>query len=278
MEVLHESNKRKEPFMALTLASLVDSVNLEMQNHERRGSATAIGDGDSRAFIVAPMGGYITEDAVWTAAIDGAGTDQYVMDYTTGVCTFTIAPDLDAEVSFVFNYTPYHPTVVEDAITAAASAIFPWFYDSASQDISLDGTSNEYELDDCEEVTSVMTAVSGSSNYVRIPRKKYEILSVDGVKTLRFFTTPGAGTARVLEITRPLITTLPDRAKSALVSYACYYLITTRMAPRVRTDIAVATQGTGTLSPRQMNDAATSLYLRMQMQLQQVRQRPWSTF
>jgi hypothetical protein len=69
---------------------------------------------------------------------------------------------------------------------------------------------------------------------------------------------------------------LPARAQHPIVSYALYYLLTQKVAPRIRADVAIVTQGRGNLSPRQMNDAANSLYLRYQVQLANYRMSPWS--
>ena len=69
---------------------------------------------------------------------------------------------------------------------------------------------------------------------------------------------------------------LPARASHPIVSYACFYLLTQKVAPRIRSDVAIVTQGRGNLSPRQMNDAANSFYLRYQMQMTNYRMSPWS--
>lgn len=68
---------------------------------------------------------------------------------------------------------------------------------------------------------------------------------------------------------------LPDTAKDPIISYACYYLLTQKVAPRVRNDIAVVTQGRGVLSPRQMNDSAQAFAFRYQLQLAKAKMQPW---
>lgn len=278
--------------MSSTLSSLVDDVNLELQNHEQRGSATATGDGDTRAFIVAPMCSYITDDYIWTVEVDGAGvgSDTYVMDFTTGVCTFVIAPDLSSVVNFVFNYTPFHPDMVEQAINAAINNLFPSFYVKTSTVIAASSSTNyEYTLPATAEfVTGVFGGDSATGPWERLTRsKRYEVEMEDGVASLRFYAEPEDSYLRVRYIARPQPISsgdtieetagLPSRAKDPIISYACYYLLTQKLAPRTRADVAIATQGQGVLTPRQMNDTINTFFMRYQFQMASLKMLPWTS-
>jgi hypothetical protein len=93
--------------MSTTLTNLIDAVNAELENHAMRGSAEDEGDGTTAAFLIAPMSSFIVDDATFAAYISGALTTAYVMDYDSGVITFTAAPALAAPLVFDFNYVAW---------------------------------------------------------------------------------------------------------------------------------------------------------------------------
>lgn len=265
--------------MALTTISLFNSVNLELQNHDQRGSASATGNGVDNAFIVAPLGGYVTDDAVWGVWVDEVEDTEAVMDFDTGICTFPTPPAEGSAINFIFNFKSYNDTVVETAVATAIDALFPAFYVEAIDDAITedDFVGNELAIADCEAVIGFMLGTDDV--WQRTPRKNFEFYKAAGAGVLRFFSgAPTSDQMRLHYITRPTITDLPDRAAAPIISYACYYLLEQKTAARTRGDVAIVTQGTGTLSPRQMNDAANAFYLRFQMQLATMKMRPWSTF
>jgi hypothetical protein len=265
--------------MALTTDSLFNSVNLELQNHDQRGSASAVGNGIDNAFIVAPLGGYVTDDAVWGVWVNGVENTSDTMDYDTGIFTFASPPDDGDEILFTFNFKSYNDKVVDQAILTAIDALFPWFYSEAIDDTitEADFEDNELEIEDCEAVIGFM--LNSGSSWARTPRKNFEMYKAGGSAFIRFFSgAPTADKMRIHYVTRPLIADLPDRAAYPIISYACYYLLQQKTAARTRGDVAIVTQGTGTLSPRQMNDAGNAFLLRFQMQCQTMRQKPWSVF
>ena len=265
--------------MALTTDSLFNSVNLELQNHDQRGSASAVGNGIDNAFIVAPLGGYITDDAVWGVWVDGAESTDAIMDFDTGICTFPIPPAIASSVQFTFNFKAYNDKVVDQAILTAIDALFPWFYSEAIDDsiVADDFDDNELEIDDCEAVIGFM--MNSGCAWSRTPRKNFEMYKAGGSAFIRFFDgAPTADAMRLHYVTRPAIADLPDRAAAPIISYACYYLMQQKTLARTRGDVAIVTQGTGTLSPRQMNDAGNAFLLRFQMQCQSMRMKPWSVF
>jgi hypothetical protein len=262
--------------MALTLNNTITAVNAELENITYRGACEAEGDGLTAIFHIAPQGYYIVDGSIG-CALDGVTTSAFTMDYAGGLCTLTSTPASGVAIYWQFDYQPWPAGVVEDSIEAAVYSCYPYFYTNTHEDFTPDGSTYEFDISDGDVVTRVMFRSGTSGAWSLLQRKTYEVIN-DGTHTLRFWTAPATGYMKVFYITRPTLTTIPDRALPAIVSYACYYLITSKMAPRVRTDVAVATQGTGTLSPRQMGDAANAFYMRCMMQLAQVRMQPWSIY
>lgn len=264
--------------MALTLESLVNSVNLEIQNHEKRGSATATGDGVMSAFIVPPLGSYITNDATWGVWLDGEVTTAFTMDFDSGVCTMDSPPAVDSAVLFQFNYKSYNDAVVDQAVNTAIDMLFPSFYVEAIDDTITSGDfeGNELAIEDCEAVIGFM--LYDGTTWKRAKRGSFELYKAAGAGVLRFYNSaPTADLMRIHYITRATVSDLPDRAAFPIISYACYYLLLQKTSARTRGDIAIVTQGTGVLSPRQMNDAANIFYIRYQMQLASMKMRPWAS-
>jgi hypothetical protein len=264
--------------MALTINSLVAAVNLELQNHTRRGAATSTGDATSTAFLVAPMGGYIIDDATFAVFVDAVEDTAGVMDFLTGIYEFNTAPHLNDAIQFIFNYKSYNDTVVQSAVEAGINSLFPAFYVEKTNATytSTSFVDGELAIPDCEAVIGYMT--NSGTAWSRVPRKNYEMHKNGAVPALRFFSgAPSATEHRLHYIARAAVADLPDRAAAPIVSYSCYYLLLQKTAARTRSDVAIVTQGTGTLSPRQINDAANAFYLRYQMQLASVKMRPWST-
>jgi hypothetical protein len=263
--------------MALTINSLVAAVNLELQNHTKRGTATAEGDGTTTAFLVAPLGGYVINNDTFAVFDDSVEITNGTMEFDTGLYDFSTSPADHSALAFVFDYRSYHDTVVQSAVEAAIESLFPSFYSEKIDDTitSSDFVDNELSIPDCEAVIGFMT--NSGTAWTRNPRRNYELYNDGTSPILRFFGgPPTADTMRVHYIARSAVADLPDRAIHPIVSYACYYLLLQKSLLRARGDVAIVTQGTGTLSPRQMNDAANAFYLRYQMQLSTVKKRPWS--
>jgi hypothetical protein len=116
--------------------------------------------------------------------------------------------------------------------------------------------------------------------------KRYEVYPGEGTVTARFYTAPASGFLRAHCICRPTkltaltdsiesVSGLPTRAKDALISYACWYLLSQKLVPRVRADIAVTTQNSAALMPSQMNYAGQSYLMRYQFQLASLKMPPW---
>jgi hypothetical protein len=264
--------------MSLTLPTLVTSVNQELDNFNMQGSATATGDGATTSYLIAPLGRFIANDATLLVYVGGVATTSFTMNYDTGVLTFTAAPALAAVITFSFTHSPFNDSVIDQAITIAIDSLFPAFYVEKTNVTytSASFVDGELAIPDCEAVIGYMT--NSGTAWSRVPRKNYEMHKSGSSPTLRFFSgAPTATEHRLHYVARAALADLPDRAAAPIISYACYYMLMQKTAARTRGDIAIVTQGTGTLSPRQMNDAANAFYLRYQMQLATMKMRPWST-
>ncbi len=351
--------------MPVTKANLVSLVNQELENYTRKGSGEATADGTLKAFLVAPHGYQIIENANFLVYLDDVATSAFTMDYTSGVCTMTSTPTAAVVVSFLYDYIYWPDALVVQAINAGIVALFPHFYvQTLDSTITTDGETYEFTLPaGTAYVGSVSYREAVTDPWVRYQRnRRYEVIQDGTSQIIRFYEAPDTGTLRVHSIARPaemtvedsstvavnditvanpsivgtsavhglttgdlvyftlvgttpeinltyqvvtvtdtthfsvpvnvatvtdeagfmvftdsLETTcgLPARAQHPIVSYACYYLLTQKTAPRIRADVAVVTQGRGNLSPRQMTDAANSFYLRHQMQVATSKQSPW---
>lgn len=270
--------------MSVTLDELVASVNRELENKTYHGSAEVTGDGSASLFLVAPVGFTVVEDSV-SVTINDEATSEYTFDYDSGICTMNSVPTTAHTIHWEFDYVSFSETIVQSAIQAAVQAMFPAFYVTDVITATSDGETYEFELgDDVEFLTSLEYMGETSDRYYRRKRHRWEVYDDAGTKYLQFYLAPPAGTLRARVIKRPsAITTdlatagLPERAADPIVSYACYHLLTQKMAPRIRADIAVATQGQGAVFPSQMRYAVESFNLRWQVQLAANRMPPWSS-
>lgn len=274
--------------MSITLESLVESVNSELENRTISGSAEVTGDGKTSVFLIAPPGRSIVEDADFAVYINDIATSEYTMDYDSGECTMTSVPATTDEISWSFNYCYWPETLVIAAVNAGINALFPHFYVPTATAIATDGTSYEYDMTETVQfVTSIDTSSAETGPWKRLSSSRYELYYDAGGTVVRFYTAPDTGYIRPHCISRPIVlvnlsddiesdSKLPSQAANPIISYACYYLLSQKVAPRTRQDISIATTGTGNLSPRQMNDATNSFYLRFQMQLASSKMRPWS--
>lgn len=264
--------------MSLSLSTLVTAVNAELENTVKRGAAEVNGDGDTNAFLLTPTGQSIVDDDIFAVAIDGTPTSAYEMDFATGICLMDAAPAADETVTFIFDYQTWPDSLVTQAVNASVDNLFPAFYAAGATTGTADGTTAEFELDEAVEfVQSIDTRTDSSSPWRAQNRARYTIFRDGLVPTIRFYAPPAVGDLRFHTISRPALADLPDRAADPIISYACWYLLVQKVAPRTRGDVAVVTQGTGTLSPRQMNDATQAFLMRYQFQLASVKSPPWSS-
>lgn len=277
--------------MAVTLANLIDGVNDELENRTHFGSAEVVADGVADEWDISPLGYSIMDDADFLCLKDGTVQTEptdFTMNFNNGVCTLSSVPTVGTSLRWYFNYRAWSDTQVTRAVNAGIQSLFPSIYCEVSTEVACDGSDDEFDLSDYDEFVKAYDWKSSSdTRYTKKRMKDFEIFKEDTHKVISFFDPPDAGTLRIHTISRPralssttdeLVTEalIPDRTMFPIISYACYYLLTQKVAPRARGDVAIVTQGSGTLSPRQMNDAANAFYLRHQMQLATIKMPPWS--
>jgi hypothetical protein len=274
--------------MSITLAGLITAVDAETENIAQRGNASATGNATATAFIIAPPNRKVLSNDHFGCWVDTVADTTGAMDYTTGVYTFPANQDGHA-ITWEFDHVYWTSTMVTAAINAAITALFPHFYVGTPEIVTIVDGQYEYTLTtpEVEFIKDVQTRSASDGPWVAMKRIKYAPFRDGDHFNLRFYTAP-SGYLRVNCISRPSwvssgtppATTLnvPDRATDPIVSYACYYLLSQKMAPRMRIDTAVTTTGGGNLSPRQMNDASNGFFLRYQMQIASSKMPPWSSY
>lgn len=276
--------------MSVTLTDLVTAVNAELENKIYSGSAEVVGDDETSSFSIAPTGYSVVNDnafRVYLGDVLLASPANYTMDFVSGICDMDSTPTSSETLMWMFNYTVWPETLVKQAINAGIQALFPSIYVATVRTVATGAIPTEYELDDLVEFVTGADTLSGASWARKRRAPNYEVFRDGSHLTARFYSAP-SGSVRFHTIERPtpltadsdtLTTTssIPERCLHPIVSYSCYYLLTQKVAPRTRSDASIAIQGQGNLSPRQMNDASNSFYLRYQMQLQSIKMPPWSS-
>lgn len=276
--------------MAITLTNLIEMVNTELENRTHFGTAEVVADGVRQDWNIAPLGYKILDDVDFLVLQNGVEviSSEYSMNFDSGVCHIDTLPTLGDTMKWYFNYRTWDDTQVTTAINAGIQSLFPAIYSEVVLEETADGVADEFDLDPyVEYVKSYDWQTTGATTWERKRARDFEIFRDDDHKVISFFSPPAAGTLRLHTISRPVSLSsttddlvadslIPERCAFPVVSYACYYLLTQRTAPRAKGDVAIITQGSGTLSPRQMNDAANAFYLRYQMQLAAIKMPPWS--
>lgn len=269
--------------MSFALDELIGMVNDEVDNHPIHTAVGAEGDGETTAFHIAPTSRYVVDDSSFVPYVGGIEVSSFAMDFDSGDITFPTAPADLASIWVQFSHTVWTDAMVGTAIDAAVAALFPAFYRSSVETVAANGSDRELSLttEDVECIRQVESSSTLTGPWTAISRNKYDRYMDGDTRTIRFFSPPPSGYIRAHLICRPALVdqtglNVPDRAIAPIISYACYYLLTQKMAQRVRSDTAANTYGSGTLSPRQMNDASNAFYLRYQMQLATTKMRPWS--
>lgn len=271
--------------MAYTLEDIRDMVNAELENHEIMGSFDFIGDGTTTQWYVAPPGFFVVPDTL-VVKVDGVAAGGSV-DGLSGILTMESAPAGTKVCRATFKYHAWSDDVIDSMINATINSMFPSIYVRATDTITTDGTSFEYDVDDTVEfVIGVEFKDTSSTNYTKKRNTRYTIFTDGTHKVIRFFTAPAAGTVRIHTISRllPLSSDsdtlaaagIPERAADALVSGSVYRCLLQKSAPRIRSDVAVASMGTGSIFPSMMAQVAQSWLMRFQFQMASIRMAPWS--
>lgn len=258
------------------LAGLDALVNNETGNTVGQDNFTDKGDGETTKFSISPPLRTLVDTGTFTCLVDGVEDTTGIMDFISGVYTFRAAPAPSVEIEWRFDYVYWSDAVVEAAVRAGISNVFPFFYHPTTEVLG-SAVEHTFATVGAEVVTMVVTT---GASITKIPRSKYTSYHSGDDLVLRWYGSAPAGTIRAHIVCRPALVegvlNVTDRAIAPIVSYATYYLLNQKQAERMRGDTALATVGQGNLSPRQMNDASNSFNLQYQSQCQQGKQLPWS--
>lgn len=271
--------------MAYTLEDIRVMVNAELENHEIMGTFDFIGDGTTTQWYVAPPGFFVVPD---TLVVKVDGTEQNAtVDGLSGILTMDSAPAGTTVCQATFKYHAWSDDVIDSMINATINSMFPSIYVRGTETITSDGSSYEYDVPATVEfVLGVELMESSATNYTKKRSTKYTIFTDGTHKVIRFFSPPEAGTLRLHTISRPSELTadddtlaaagIPERAADTLVSGSIYRCLLQKSAPRIRSDVAVASMGTGTIFPSMMTQVAQAWLMRFQFQMASVKMAPWS--
>ena len=266
--------------------SILDRVNQELRNYTERGifkHTVDTTEDDSLSVFQLPHQNIATS----AATINGT-TATHTLEGDAGYITLA-TPAANTNVLLVtYTYRFWNDTMVKQAILSGVEALWEKFYVMATDEtLSTVAGTYEYALPALSEVVrAVEWRASSSDPWKTLRGSRYTLFTNGQTKTLRFYENPTAGSLRLHLVKRvapfaadtDLTGTvgLPDRAVEPIVNFACYKLIKELQAKRVRIDKAIATQGSGFLSPRQLADSASQYYLAYQVSLADRRMKPWS--
>lgn len=271
--------------MATTLANLKERVNAELENAPMIGGSSIDVEAGSQQWYIAPPGFFVLDTPAPTMELDGSNV-SITVDPTTGIAT-AAAPQTAGTGVFNFMYVSWTDDIIGQAINATIQNLFPSFYVAGVQDETPDGSTYEFDLDvGVEFCTGVETRTSTTDGWSRKRKARYTIFTDGDHNVIRFYTAPESGYMRLHTISRPVALAsdsddlsdagLPERAADPIVSGSVYYLLLQKSAPRIRSDVAVATMGTGTVFPTMMAQVAQSWLMRYQFQLASMKMPPWS--
>lgn len=269
-----------------TMAQIRELINrTEIENNRILGNSTFTGNGETTSWYVAPPGFYIYEDS-FSVTVDGVAA-SHTLDSVTGIVTMNSVPADGSLGVCSFQAQAFPDFQVDAAINSAIQLLFPAFYLTDNEIVACDGDTYEFTMPESVEVVTSVDYRSGTSGgWSRQDRRRRFTVEKDGDSiVIRFYTAPSSGYLRFHTVSRPGLFTyedqplsalgLPGRAAQAIIPAAVYQLLMAKSAVRIRTDVAVATMGTGTVFPSMMSSVASNWLMRYQFVLNSIRMKPW---
>lgn len=224
------------------------------------------------------------------------GSAVYSFDPGSSACTFdftsisgTTTVPAGTRLDWTYNYTHWHEEDIVWALYDAIYALSPDFYKQSVIEITADGSPSYELVDDSDEPVERVRDVSVSSDgttWERLsPQRHYRIERGElDAATLVLFNPESSGTIRVACTVRPRPLAngtetladlgLPERAQRTIVLYAAWTLIEQRIIPRMRSDIAVVTQGEGVPTPYMLLQHSARIKALLDTELQRQHMRP----
>lgn len=280
--------------MSLTRDQLVERVRHLLFDFPAPASATETGDDVTTTWILPDR--YVDETRLSVYMTPSGGTPVVV---TGDSAIYSFSPDSSAVVftsppssGTVLDFTYwYHHWQTEDVIWALVDAVYdlaPNFYVTATLQITPTGAKTYAITDPSGEPPIYVRRVSlaeDSETYERLPRSYWRIdRGALDAATLVFFEEQSSGLIEVEYTVRPRPFAagddtladlgLPERVQRAIVLHATWTLLEQRINPRMRSDIAVVTQGEGVPTPSQLLQHSARVKALLDLELQRQRMRP----
>lgn len=235
--------------------------------------------------------------AVYVDTVLKTPVTHYSVDEHAGIVSFVTAPGSGAVILVYYTHSRWHDDDIEQAVKDSVYHLFPAFYvrelhtdDGGTPATTFTTTAGTYEYairTETEFVAGLDWRYSDSYNWTRLRRARYSLQRDGTLAYIRFRDDMGSGFFRVHSIERPTPFVnsddtmdevgLNERAVRPLVLYACYRLINMTLASRVRSDVAITTQGEGGVPPYEIARAANAYLMAHEAELDRCKMAPWST-
>jgi hypothetical protein len=178
----------------IPLSTLRDAVNRKMKNWKFWVTYQDKGDG-SRTDFSLPVGNVV--DGTLTATVDGVVTVPSATDLESGWVTFASAPADAAALSFRYQCQLWTDADIDAAINAAVRFFWSKFAVETTTTITTSASTYEYALPEGVAYISQVQYVPTSGG-VQDLHSGWELFTADGVRYVRFYKAPPAGTTRIV--------------------------------------------------------------------------------
>lgn len=279
--------------MSLTRTELATRVRRMLSDYALPASARETADGVTNTWILpdryidpASLRVYKTVD---TVVSEVTGTSQYSFNPDNSASTFTPVPEATTVLDFTYTYTHWAEDDIIWALADAVHSLAPNFYVRAQQDLTYTDE-RRLELADPSgspvlHVSEVLHSYDGTTFERLVKHRHYRVERGEAdATTLVFFSTMLSGTLRANYTLRaePFTSAsqtladlgLPERTQRALVLYATWTLLEQRIIPRMRSDIAVVTQGEGVPTPYMLLQHSARIKALLDLELERQKMPP----
>jgi len=254
------------------LSTLRDAVNRKMKNWKFWVTYHDSGDGLKTDFSL-PVGNVI--DGTLTVTVDGIATVPSTIDLESGWVTFATAPIDGADIAFRYQCKLWNDTDVDAAINAAVRFFWPRFAVETTTTITTSAETYEYAIPEDVAHISRIQYLPGSGSPQDI-HTGFDLFSTDGVRYVRFYKSPPAGTMRIIYF-REVGTLVSDtdtlengghvsaRARDSIVYFAVGWLLENVLDTRVHENAFLNAEGGNAIKTWDILQATSSAYARAEM-------------
>jgi hypothetical protein len=261
-----------QPLVADSLSLLRDAVNRKMKNWKFWATYRDTGDG-SRTDFALPVGNVVANTL--TATVNGTATVPSAIDLESGWATFSPAPADAAVLSFRYQCRLWTDEDVDAAINAAVRFFWSRFAVETTTTITTSASTYEYALPAGVAYISRIQYLPGSGSPQDI-HTGFDIFSTDGVRYVRFYKAPPAGTMRIIYFhevgtlvsdTDTLETSgnVNARARDAVVYFAVGWLLENVVDTKMHDNAFLNAEGGNAIKTWDILRASDSSYARANM-------------